>query len=124
MFSSALSAADVLAIKSYGVAAFPPPEIDLNGPASAGDNFSSSYAQNTNTLSTLEAADAAITQSFSADLTTMTATLSGNTDGIAEVLDADVSATPLISKNYNAGTGVLSLSGSDTWLIISRSFAR
>ena len=57
--------------------------------------------------------DATLTDPDSANLASLTVTITNLLDGSSEVLAADTAGTS-ITASYNPGTGVLSLTGSDT----------
>lgn len=91
-----------------------PPAVDLNGGV-AGTGYSASYFENTpvNITSSTLATVTAGTNGVSPNLSGMTVTISNIQNAGLESLLADVTGTN-ISKSYNATTGVLTLSGSDT----------
>ncbi len=87
-----------------------PPALDLNGGV-AGTGFGSTWT-NTGAVNITDAAVAAVTDSDSANLASITATITGGANA-NNVLSATTTGTS-ISASYNAGSGVLTLSGSDT----------
>ena len=58
-------------------------------------------------------ADAALSDIDSGNLSSLTVTITNLLDGASELLSADTSGTS-ISASYDGGTGVLTLSGSDS----------
>jgi hypothetical protein len=86
-----------------------PPILDLNGPT-AGAGFTSSWLPGS-PVSITDAVAATVVDGQSPNLTSLTATIVGVHAG--DVLSANTAGTS-ISRSYNAGTGVLTLSGVDT----------
>ncbi|WP_290642478.1 DUF4347 domain-containing protein, partial [Aquabacterium sp.] len=94
-----------------------PPSLDLdanNSSGASGSNYSAAFVEQTPIK--IADTDATVTggvNAFSSNLSGMTVTLTNPLDGAAESLSATTTGTN-ITAAYNSGTGVLSLSGSDT----------
>jgi uncharacterized protein (TIGR03382 family) len=84
------------------------PNIDLNG-APAGNDFAATFTEGGAAV-LLEAATATVTDSDSANLASLTVTITNLLDGASESLSANAGATG-ITVSYNPATGVLSLTG-------------
>jgi hypothetical protein len=92
-------------------AANDPPTLDLNG-AGAGLNETAGYTEDQ--PATTLTPNALASDPDNANLQSATITLTNHPDGAAESLSVDTSGTSISAVAYNSGTGVLSLSGSDT----------
>ncbi|MCA8836461.1 MAG: hypothetical protein K8963_01220, partial [Proteobacteria bacterium] len=93
----------------------PIPFIDLDADDSSGagvTNFVNSFTEDGGPV-TLADSDATLTDLDSANLTSLTVTITNLQDGVLELLAADTTGTS-ITASYDSGTGVLTLSGSDT----------
>jgi len=88
------------------------PVVDLNGPEGGIDTGPVTYTADLGATSIVEA-DATVSDADSANLQSMTITLTNPLDGLAEILAVDTSGTG-ISAIYTPQTGVLSLTGVDT----------
>ncbi len=93
------------------------PLVDLNGPTPAGTGFAVTFTEGDPPLLLADGVDpdaATISDVDSTTLTTLTVTLTNLLDATFEVLDANVTGFPNISKAYDATTnplqGVLTLS--------------
>ena len=91
-----------------------PPVLDLdaNDSAAAGADFASTFSEGGGAV-TVADADATLSDVDSANFTSLTVTITNLLDGAAESLSANTAGTS-ITASYNSGTGVLTLSGSDT----------
>jgi hypothetical protein len=87
------------------------PTLDLNG-GGAGANETATYAEDQPAVTL--APNTLASDPDNANLQSATVTLTNHPDGAAESLSVDTSGTSITSGAYNSGTGVLSLSGSDT----------
>ena len=87
-----------------------PPVIDLNGVA-AGTGFAATWT-NAGAVNITDAAAATVTNGESANLASITASIATGSHA-NNVLSANTAGTA-ISQSYNAGSGVLTLSGTDT----------
>ncbi len=97
-------------VEDYAVTILlPPPELDLNGPA-AGTGYNTTW-ENAGPV-TIAAAAATVVDLDGSNLTSLTATIVSGANA-NNVLSANTAGTS-ISQSYNAGTGVLTLSGVDT----------
>jgi parallel beta-helix repeat protein/VCBS repeat-containing protein len=93
------------------------PTIDLDADDSSGAtgaNFQRSYSEQSSPRLIIDATDAVLGDVDSANLASLTVTISNLLDVGAEWLSADTSSTPLITSTYNPVTGVLILNGADT----------
>ncbi len=93
----------------------PIPFIDLDADDSSGagiTNFVTSFTEDGGPV-TLADSDATLTDLDSANLTSLTVTITNLQDGAFELLAADTTGTS-ITASYDSGTGVLTLSGTDT----------
>ncbi|MBI5924824.1 MAG: DUF4347 domain-containing protein, partial [Aquabacterium sp.] len=91
-----------------------PPSLDLDA-SGAGSNFSTTFTENGAAVKIADT-DASVTagsNTISTNLSAMTVTISNLFDGTAESLAATTAGTN-ITASYDSGTGVLSLTGSDT----------
>ncbi|MEZ6057924.1 MAG: tandem-95 repeat protein [Planctomycetaceae bacterium] len=91
------------------------PVLDLDADNSSGGadpNFITSFIENGGPVSIADA-DAVLSDSDNAQLTSLTVTLSDIPNGVAEVLAADTTGTSIVAA-YDDINGVLTLSGSDT----------
>ncbi|NLF32487.1 MAG: tandem-95 repeat protein, partial [Planctomycetes bacterium] len=87
------------------------PSVNLD-PGGAGDpDFATTWTEDGGAVAIVDAINAAVTDVDSANLASMTITIANFVAG--DVLDANVGATGIV-KNYNAGTGVLTLTGNTT----------
>ena len=96
-------------------AANPIPFIDLDADDSSGagiTNFVNTFTEDGGPV-LLADSDATLTDLDSATLASLTVTITNLQDGAFEVLAADTTGTS-ITASYDSGTGVLTLSGSDT----------
>ncbi|MDP7014793.1 MAG: hypothetical protein QGG36_03240 [Pirellulaceae bacterium] len=87
------------------------PVVDLNGAAAGGDH-SASFVEDGGAVRIADT-NATVVDTDDTNLASLTLSLAAIPDGSAETLDANVGGTS-ISKSYDSGTGVLTLSGSDT----------
>ncbi|MFW6153899.1 MAG: beta strand repeat-containing protein, partial [Planctomycetota bacterium] len=83
--------------------------LDADNSGGASPDFTSSYTENAAAISIVD--DATIADPDNTTLASLIVTITNFVSG--DVLNADVSGTS-ISKSYNSGTGVLSLTGADT----------
>jgi hypothetical protein len=91
------------------------PVIDLDADDSSGatgSEFSTTFNEDGGPVAIADA-DAIITDVDSANLTSLTVSISNLLDGTDEVLAADTSGTS-ITSSYDSATGVLTLTGADT----------
>ncbi|MCA9036957.1 MAG: hypothetical protein KDA91_17600, partial [Planctomycetaceae bacterium] len=91
------------------------PKLDLDADDSSGlsgANYQTIWTEGLSSILIVDA-DATITDSDSSVLESMTVTITNLLDGTAESLSANVAGTG-INASYDSGTGVLSLSGTDT----------
>ncbi|MDI1258675.1 DUF4347 domain-containing protein [Aquabacterium sp.] len=94
-----------------------PPALDLdanNSSGATGSNYTAAFTEQT-AVNIIDS-DATVTagsNTISPNLSGMTVTISNLLDGAAESLSATTTGTS-ITASYNSGTGVLTLSGSDT----------
>lgn len=100
------------AITTLRYGAPPAPVLDLNGPG-AGINFSTTFTEGGGAVAIVNSSELTLTDEDSINLASATITLTNRPDGVAEVLAANTAGTN-ITASYDAATGVLSLSGSDT----------
>ncbi|MCP4425025.1 MAG: tandem-95 repeat protein [Chloroflexi bacterium] len=84
------------------------PVVDLNG-VGVGLDYNAAFTEGAAAVA-IVAADAVVTDADNANLTSVTATLTNNLDGAAESLSVTTGGIG-IGANYNAATGVLSLTG-------------
>ncbi|MEZ5728592.1 MAG: FG-GAP-like repeat-containing protein [Burkholderiaceae bacterium] len=106
--SSSEFAVDVVAVD-------PAPELELDANDSSGaggGNFSATFTENGGPVSIADI-DATVADPDSANLDSITVTITNLLDGASEVLAANTGGTS-ITASYVPGTGVLTLSGSDT----------
>ncbi|HIV72894.1 MAG TPA: DUF4347 domain-containing protein, partial [Candidatus Aquabacterium excrementipullorum] len=92
-----------------------PPVVDLdanNSTGATGPDSNKTFVENGGPV-TIADSDATITDSDSTQLTGMTVTLGNPLNGALESLAATVTGTS-ITASYDSGTGVLTLSGTDT----------
>jgi hypothetical protein len=87
-----------------------PPIVDLNGSA-PGRNSTVTFFENEG--GPVAIAPTALVTDVDTQIEAATITLNNRPDGASEVLDADATGTA-ITANYNPGSGVLNLSGSDS----------
>ena len=95
---------------ALSIQASTPPAIDLDA-SGAGTGFATTWTQDAGPK-LLGDTDATITDPDSANLASLTVTLTNRPDGAAESLAANTSGTSITASPYNSGTGVLLLSGS------------
>ena len=91
------------------------PQIDLdanNSSGSPGANFRTTFTENGGAILVADV-DASLTDADSTNLTSLTATITNLLDGTDESLSANTTGTS-ITASYDSGTGVLTLSGTDT----------
>jgi VCBS repeat-containing protein len=88
-----------------------PPFVDLNGTDEGGANETATFTENGSAVNITDS-DADLSDGDDTNLVSMTVTLTNRPDGSAESLSADVTGTTVVNNGYNAGTGVLTLSGS------------
>ena len=92
-----------------------PPQLDLdanNSSGSAGSGFSTTFTEDGPAV-VIADSDAILTDADDSDLQSMTITLTNPLDGAAESLSANTAGTS-ISASYNPGTGILTLTNTDT----------
>ena len=87
-------------------------DLDADDSAAAGIDFAATWTQGGGPVSVADS-DASLSDSDSANLTSLTVTISNHWDGADEVLTADTTGTS-ITASYDSATGVLTLSGADT----------
>ena len=106
----ALQDIDNVAITVYD----PAPQLDLDADdsAAAGIDFVATWTEGAGPVGVTDA-DATLTDFDSANLTSLTVTLTNPLDGFAEVLAADTSGTAIVAS-YDGATGILTLSGVDS----------
>ena len=100
---------------SYGAEEETAPVLDLDADDSSGQSgadFATTFAENGGAVLIADS-DATLSDVDSANLQSLTVTITNLLDGTDEVLAADTTGTS-ISASYNSGTGVLTLSGADT----------
>ena len=107
LYDEALSLTDIQSLAN-------PPQVDLDADDSSapGNAYVSSWTEDAGPVAIADL-DAALTDGNDANLQSMTVTIANRLDGALEVLAADTTGTSIVA-NYNPGTGVLSLTGSDT----------
>ena len=91
------------------------PVLDLDADDSSGSgaaDFATTFTEGLGAV-TIADADASVSDVDSANLTSLTVTITNLLDGANEVLAANTGGTS-ITASYNSGTGVLTLSGADT----------
>ncbi len=88
------------------------PVVDLNG-AETGTGFTASFTEGGTPTAIVADEALTVTDTDSANLASATVTITNLQDGDAEILAVNTTGTP-ITANYNAATGVLSLTGSAT----------
>ena len=92
------------------------PVLDLdadNSSGATGADYQVTFTENGGAVSIVDAADALLIDVDGGNLMGLTVTLSNPLDGASEVLTANTSGTSIVAV-YNSGTGVLTLSGSDS----------
>jgi hypothetical protein len=92
------------------------PVLDLdvdNSSGATGADYQAAFAEGGGPVSLVDSTDALLSDVDSGNLTGLTVTLSNQLDGTSEVLSADTTGTVIVAV-YDSGTGVLTLSGSDT----------
>ena len=92
-----------------------PPILDLdadNSSGASGPNYSTSFTEGAGAVTIVDA-DATLTDVDDTLLTGLTASIDARYDGASEGLTANVTGTS-ITASYDANSGVLTLSGSDT----------
>ena len=91
------------------------PVLDLDADDSSGESgadYATTFNENGGPVLIADA-DASLTDADTANLSSLTVTLTNPVDGAGEVLSADTTGTS-ISASYDSGTGVLTLSGADS----------
>ncbi|MFN3150235.1 hypothetical protein [Bremerella sp.] len=88
-----------------------PPAVDLNGDA-GGIDFAAAFTEGDGPISVVDAT-ATVTDADSTNLASATITLTNVLDTNDEFLAVDVTGTAIV-QSYDAGTGILTLTGSDT----------
>jgi hypothetical protein len=88
------------------------PSVDLNGSANPGVDTTASFTEDSPAASVAPSADVADPDNTS--LQSATITLTNHPDGATESLSVTTAGTSITASAYNSGTGVLTLSGSDT----------
>ncbi|WP_144973390.1 beta strand repeat-containing protein [Bremerella volcania] len=88
------------------------PSVDLNGPT-AGLGFSNDFTENGGPVAATSSS-LTITDPDSTNLESATIVLTNFQDGADEVLAVDTTGTSIVASSYNATTGELTLTGSDT----------
>jgi hypothetical protein len=88
------------------------PVVDLNGTGNAGFDVSRGFTEDSGPADVAPAAD--LIDVDDTNLESATITLTNHPDGAAESLSVDISGTSITASSYNSGTGVLTLTGSDT----------
>ena len=92
------------------------PTLDLDADDSSGAtgaDYQRSYTEQGGPRLIIDSTDAVLADTDSADLASLTVTITNLLDGAAESLSADTTGT-LITASYNTATGVLTLNGADT----------
>ena len=87
-------------------------DLDADDSSAAGIDFSATWTEGAGPALVADS-DASLVDIDSASLASLTVTLTNALDGTAEILSADTTGT-LISASYDTGTGILTLSGSDS----------
>ena len=87
-------------------------DLDADDSAASGIDFSTNWTEDAGAAAAVDS-DTTLTDPDDANLSSLTVTINNLLDGAAEVLAADTTGTS-VSASYNFGTGVLTLSGSDT----------
>ena len=88
------------------------PVLDLNG-AAAGNDFAATYTEADPAVAIVDAAALSLTDVDSTNLVSATVSISNLLDGAFESLAANTAGTSILA-GYNNGSGVLTLSGSDS----------
>jgi hypothetical protein len=88
------------------------PTVDLNGSGTGGLDTTPSFTEDGGAVSLGSNAD--VSDPDNANLASATITLTNHPDGNAESLSVNTTGTSITAGSYNSGTGVLTLSGSDT----------
>ena len=89
-----------------------PPTIDLNGGV-PGTGFNTNFTEGGGAVGVSDAGSATIMDPDSTNLSSLSVRIINLQDGASESLDANVGGTTIV-KNYDAGTGTLTLSGTDS----------
>ena len=87
-------------------------DLDANDSSASGIDFTTSWTEDAGPVAIVDS-DATLSDPDSANLSSLTITITNQLDGAAEVLSADTTGTS-ITASFNSGTGILTLSGSDT----------
>ena len=87
-------------------------DLDANDSAAGGANFATTFTEDGGAVGIADV-DATLSDVDSVNFTSLTVTITNLLDGAAESLSANTAGTS-ITANYNSGTGILTLSGSDT----------
>jgi hypothetical protein len=87
-------------------------DLDANDSAASGADFATIFTEDGGQLAVADV-DATLTDVDDANFNSLTVTIANQLDGTNETLAADTSGTS-ITASYDSGTGVLSLSGSDS----------
>ena len=87
-------------------------DLDADDSNSGGLNFSAAWTEDGGPILITDT-DAVLSDTDDVNLETITVTITNLLDGVAEVLAADTTGTSIVAS-YDSGTGVLTLSGSDT----------
>ena len=87
-------------------------DLDADDSAAAGVDFVAAWTEGAGPVAIADA-DATLIDPDSANLASLTVTITNLLDGAAEILSADTTGTSIVAS-YDSGTGVLTLSGSDT----------
>ncbi|MFK7915470.1 MAG: Ig-like domain-containing protein [Pseudomonadales bacterium] len=87
-------------------------DLDANDSSASGNDYAVSWTDGSGSVVVADS-DASLTDVDSPNIESLTATITNLSDGALEVLSADVTGTS-ISASYDAATGTLTLSGTDT----------
>ena len=87
-------------------------DLDADNSAAAGSNFATTFTEDGGAVGIADA-DATLSDVDTANFTSLTVTITNLLDGAAESLAANTAGTSIVA-NYNSGTGILTLSGSDS----------
>ncbi|MEY2569744.1 MAG: hypothetical protein QOE63_94, partial [Acidimicrobiaceae bacterium] len=88
------------------------PVVDLNGTGTAGFDTTASFTEDSPAVNVAPTTD--LTDVDDTNLEAATITLTNHPNGASELLSVTTAGTSIIASSYNSGTGVLTLSGTDT----------
>ncbi len=87
-------------------------DLDANDSTETGEDFSASFTEGLGAVSIVDV-DAVLTDVDDSNLTGLTVAITNFLDGADEALTADTTGTSIVAS-YDSGTGILTLSGSDS----------